>query len=187
MKNKEKLVGIIMAVIMSIINGLLFAFIARKTADAQSLASMPPATIMYITSLLESLVIGVAIMLIFPIGMLGRALAGKFGANPPSMKFNLLNSIPLAVINAVVVSALCSFLSIAKAHSNIPAGQAPPLFMMWFGSWIKLLPLSIIVSYILSILLAPVVVRAVGAGGPPAGAGGPPTGAGSPADGGMSQ
>ena len=180
MKNKEKLVGIIMAVIMSIVNGLLFAVIARHTADEQSLAHMPPAPVMYISSLIEALAVGVAIMLIFPIGKLGRALAGKFGANPPSLKFNLLNSIPLAVINAIVCSALCSFLSIAKAHSQIPAGQAPPLFVMWFSSWIKLLPLSILVGYVLAIIIAPFVVRAVGLGGPPTGAGGPPEGAGGP-------
>lgn len=169
MKKKEMLVSIIMAVIMSTVMGLLFAFIARKTANEQALNSMPPAPVMYITSLIESIIVGVIVVLVLPLGKAGRALAAKFNAVPPSFKFNALNGLPLAVVNAILVSAICSFISIAKSHAQIPAGQAPPLIIMWFGNWIKTLPVSIIVSYILALIIAPMVVKAVGLGGPPAG------------------
>lgn len=161
MKNKERLINIIMAVIISAVMGLLFAYIARHRALPQAVQAMPPAPVMYITSVVESIIVGVIVALVIPMGKLGRGLAAKFNAAPPSMKFNLLNSIPFAVINAIIVSAICSFISIAQAHSHIPAGQAPPLFIMWIGQWLKLLPLSIIVSYVLAIIIAPLVVKAV--------------------------
>ncbi len=167
MRNKDKLISIIMAVIISAVMGLIFAFIARKFASPQQLQAMPPAPIMFITSVVESIIVGVIVALVIPMGKMGHGLAARFNAAPPSVKFNLLNSIPFAVINAIIVSAICSFISIAQAHAHIPAGQAPPLFIMWIGQWLKLLPLSIIVSYVLAIIIAPIVVKAVGPGGPP--------------------
>lgn len=172
MKKKERLVGIIMAVIMSTIMGLLFSFIARKTASEQALASMPPAPIMYVTSVIESIIVGVIVVLVFPLMKAGGALCKKFNATPPSLKFSLLNGLPIAVVNAVVVSAVCSFISIAQSHSHMPKEVAPPLMAMWFGSWIKTLPISIIVSYLLAVIIAPFIVKAVGLGAPPSNAGG---------------
>ncbi len=169
MKNKERLISIIMAVIISICMGLLFAFLARKNATPESVSAMPPAPVMYITSLIESVVLGIIVVLIIPMGKMGRGLASKFNAFPPSFKFTLLNSIPFAVINAFLLSAICSFLSVAQAHSHIPADKAPPLLMMWLGGWLRTLPLSIVLSYILAVIISPFVVKAVGLGGPPEG------------------
>ena len=179
MKNKEKLVTIIMTVIMCTAMGLLFAFLARKSANEQALMTMPPAPVMYITSILESNIVGIILALIIPMGKLGKALAARFNAVPPSMKFTTLNSLPFAVISAFLVSAICCFISIAQSHAKIPAEAAPPLMAMWFGSWIRTLPLSIILGYVLALLISPIVVKAVGLGGPPAGTGGP-DGAGRP-------
>ena len=169
MKKKERLVSIIMAIIMSTVMGLLFAFIARKSASPEALKSMPPMPIMLITSLIESIIVGVIVVLVLPIGKLGRGLAAKFNAAPGSMKFTALNSLPFAVISAVIVSAVCSFISIAQSHSHIPADVAPPLMIMWLSNWLKLLPLSIVVSYVLAFIISPFVVQAVGLGGPPTG------------------
>jgi hypothetical protein len=44
---------------------------------------------------------------------------------------------------------------------------------MWITNWLRLLPLSIVVSYVLAFVIAPFVVKAVGLGGPPEGAGRP--------------
>ncbi len=180
MKKKERKVNIIMAVIMSAVMGLLFAFIARMTADPQQLKNMPPVPVMIITSLLESITIGIIVALIIPMGRMGRSLAAKAGARPGSMKFNALNSIPFAVINGVILSAICSFINIAQAHAKMPADKADPLFKMWFSNWIVTLPLSIIVGYILALIISPIVVRKVGLGGPPQGAGIPQGGGGNP-------
>ena len=48
MQKKERRVNIIMVVIMSLVMGLLFAFLARHNADEKALDTMPPAPIMFI-------------------------------------------------------------------------------------------------------------------------------------------
>ena len=179
MKKKERLVNIIMAIIISAFMGILFGFITRNNADPKALETMPPAPVTYLINMLESITVGVIVALIIPMGRMGRALAAKFGATPPSMKFNLINSIPFAVINSVLVSAICSFIGIATAYGNIGDPNKPSLFVMWLGSWARSLPFSLLLSYVLAILIAPFVVKAVGLGGPPAGGppvGGPPAG-----------
>ncbi|MCR5406227.1 MAG: hypothetical protein K6E88_05540 [Lachnospiraceae bacterium] len=167
MRKKERKVSIIMAVILSSMMGILFSILVRRGADAKALESMPPMPVMLITSLLESVTVGVILVLILPLGKLGRSLAGKAGAQPPSMKFTLLNSLPFAVISAVFVSAIVCFISVAIAHGKM-TGDVQPLMEMWAKNWLKSLPLSVIVSYVLSILISPVVVKKVGLGGPPA-------------------
>ncbi|MCR5214200.1 MAG: hypothetical protein K6E10_07265 [Eubacterium sp.] len=172
MKKKEMKVNIIMAVIISAIMGLLFVFVARGMAGRQNphaLESMPPLPVMLITSLLESIVVGLIVAIIIPIGKLGRGLATKLNAKPGSLKFTLLNSIPFALINAIIVSAVCSFISIAQSHAHAaPQANMPPLMVHWLGQWLATLPISIIVSYIFAVIISPFVVKAVGLGGPPA-------------------
>lgn len=171
---KEKKVSLIMAVIMSACMGILFAFIARKNIDPRGVESLPPAPIMFITSVIESIIVGVIVTLVIPMGRIGHFLTSRLNAVPGSFKFSAINSIPFAVINAVLVSAICSFISIAKAHAIMPPDQAPPLLVMWFSSWIRALPLSILVSYVLAIIISPIVVRSVGPGGPLERVSGPP-------------
>ena len=173
MKKKAKKVDIIMAIIMSVCMGILFAIIARKSADPKALESMPPLPIALLTSILESVIAGVIVVLVIPMGKIGRTLTTKFNAAPGTKKYSAINCLPFAVINAVLVSAVCSFISIAQAHSHMPADQAPPLFIMWVTNWLRLLPLSILGSYVLALIIAPFVVKAVGLGGPPEGAGRP--------------
>ena len=172
MEKKARTVNIIMAVVISLVMGILFTFITRGKSDPKALESMPPAPVAYLISILESVVVGVIIALIIPMGKMGRALAAKFGANPPSFKFTIINSIPFAVINAILVSAICSLLGVASSYGHIMDPNKPPLIIMWLTNWLKLLPISIIVSYVLAVIISPIVVRAVGLGGP-GGPGGP--------------
>ncbi len=169
MKKKERLVNIIMAIVISAIMGAIFAFITRNNVDPRALESMPPAPVYYLISILESITVGVILALIIPMGKMGRALAAKAGATPPSMKFTLLNSIPFALINAILISAICSFIGIATSYSHIGDPNKPAMMVMWLGNWVKTLPVSILVSYVLSVLISPFVVQAVGLGGPPTG------------------
>ena len=90
MKKKEKLVNIIMAIVISILMGILFAFISRNNADPKALESMPPAPAAYLISILESVTVGVILALIIPMGKWGRALCRKTGANPPGIKFTMI-------------------------------------------------------------------------------------------------
>lgn len=163
MKNQERTIGIIMAIIISVAMGIVASVVVSRNPGAK----LPPFPIFCLINVAESVVVGIIAALLIPLGKLGHMLTVKAKATPPSLKFTLLNSLPMAVGYSVIVSAIISFINVAQAHSKIPAEQAPPLFAMWFGSWGPLLIPSILISYVLSILLAPIVVRAVmGKGGP---------------------
>ena len=155
MKRKERTVSILMATILSALLGALAAHWVRRGMTPQALA-VTPAAGMYLTNILESIVVGILLVLILPFGKWGRALAARFGAKPPTLKFTLLNCLPVSVGSSVLVSLIVSFVNVAQAHARIPAEAAPPpLFAMWFSSWISLLPVSIIASYILAVLISP--------------------------------
>ena len=146
-----------MAVIMSIAMGIVAAVVIYNDPKAQT----PPFPIFCLINLVESIIVGLLVALFVPLGKMGQALCKKAKAMPPSLKFNLLNSIPLALGNSLIVSTVVSFINVAQAHAKIPAEQAPPLFAMWFGSWAPLLLPSIVISYVLAILVSPIVVKMV--------------------------
>ncbi|MBO4241712.1 MAG: hypothetical protein IKT14_04765 [Clostridiales bacterium] len=166
MKNKEKLMGIVMAVIMSLVMGLLAAFLIIKGADEKQLAAMPPAPVTYISNALESVIAGVIITLILPMGKWGRGLASKAGANPPSFKFMLLNCLPVSVISAIFCSFTVCLINVLIAYTKIPAEGKPPFAGMFLGQWGKLLIPSILISYVVSVLISPLVAGALGLTGP---------------------
>ena len=180
-KKKERTVSVIMAVILSAVMGALATTLVRKSLNPQMLASIPAAG-MYVSNILESIAVGVLLVLVAPFGKWGKALAAKHNAFPPSMKFSLLNCLPISVGSSVIVSFIVSLINTAQAHAKIPPQVAPPLLAMWLPAWLKLLIPSILVSYVLAVVISPFVVQAVGLGGPPAGAGpgGPPAGPGGP-------
>ena len=180
-KKKERTVSVIMAVILSAVMGALATTLVRKSLNPQMLASIPAAG-MYISNILESIAVGVLLVLVAPFGKWGKALAARHNAFPPSMKFSLLNCLPISVGSSVIVSFIVSLINTAQAHAKIPPQAAPPLLAMWLPAWLKLLIPSILVSYVLAVVISPFVVQAVGLGGPPAGAGpgGPPAGADGP-------
>ena len=180
-KKKERTVSVIMAVILSAVMGALATTLVRKSLNPQMLASIPAAG-MYVSNILESIAVGVLLVLVAPFGKWGKALAARHNAFPPSMKFSLLNCLPISVGSSVIVSFIVSLINTAQAHAKIPPQVAPPLLAMWLPAWLKLLIPSILVSYVLAVVISPFVVQAVGLGGPPAGAGpgGPPAGPGGP-------
>ena len=176
MAKKQKKVGFIMSAIMSAVMGIVMTTIVRKTNPQ---AAQTPAAIAYILAVLESVSIGLLATWLIPLNKLGQKLTTKANAVPGSNKFTLLNSLPMSVGNGLIVSACVCLINILQARSHMPpqALAQIPLFGQWFGSWIKLLPVSLVISYVLSVLISPFVVLAVGLGGPPAGgppAGGPP-------------
>lgn len=154
-KRQERKIGLIMAIIISMAMGLLAAFMIYFGGKAQGL---PPLPIFILINLAESIVVGVIVALVIPLGKLGQMLTRKAKAVPPSLKFTLLNSIPMAIGNSVIVSAIVSFVNVAQAHSKIPKEQAPPLVAMWLGSWAPLLIPAILISYVLAVIISPLVV-----------------------------
>ena len=157
MKKQERTIGLIMAVIISVAMGIVASVVIHKSPNAQT----PPFPLFCLINVVESVIVGIIVSLVIPLGKLGQGLARKAKATPPSFQFNLLNSIPLSFGNSVIVSAIVSFINVVQAHAKIPADQAPPLLAMWFGSWGPLLVPSIVISYVLAVLLAPVVVGIV--------------------------
>lgn len=173
MKSKELKMNLIMATVISLAMGILVA-ILLPIVNPQSASQ--PVPIRFISNILMSLVVGLIVAIVIPLGKLGRALATKCGAFPPSMKFNLLNAIPLSVGNTIIVSLACSIMGVVMARKNMPPEVLANVTFgqMWFGGWVKLLLPTLIVSYIIAVVIAPIVGRAIGLGGPPPGAGGPP-------------
>ena len=175
MNKKERLVGIIMTILISTVMGLVAAFLLIKTNPNALMASS--ATQIYVSNILLSLLLGFVVAFVVPLGRIGNSLARKAGAVPPSIKYILINAIPLAVGNTVIISLPLSFVGVFNARRHLPPEtleHLPPFPIMWLGSWFKLLIPTLIISYILSVILAPIVARIVGVGRP--GAGGPPKG-----------
>ena len=65
-------------------------------------------------------------------------------------------------------------ISVAKVPSAV-LSTMPPMPVMWLGTWAKLLLPTLVASYILSVLLTPLISKVLGLGGP-----GPEGGAGRP-------
>ena len=160
MKKKERLMGLVMAIIISLAMGVLVAYLIPKINPQAG--EMQPAPIRYISNILLSVII---VAFVIPLGKIGKNLAAKAGANPPSFKFTLINSIPLSVGNTIIVSLVCSIVGVLTARSHAPAealAHMPPFPVMWLGSWAKLLLPTLIVSYILAVVLSPIVSQAIG-------------------------
>lgn len=163
MKKKERLMSIIMAILMSAAMGAVAAFLViRNNPDA---TRSTPVAILYISNILLSIIIGVIVALVVPLGKLGRGLARKANANPPGMKFTLLNSLPLSVGNTIIISFFVSLYGVVTARAKMPPEiltRMPPMVIMWLGNWVKLLLPTLIISYVLAVVLSPLVSQMVG-------------------------
>lgn len=163
MKKKERTMGLIMAILISLAMGILVAYLIPKISPQA--AESQPVAIRYISNILMSVTVGVIVAFVVPLGKIGKNLAAKAGANPPSFKFTLINSIPLSVGNTLIVSLVCSLVGVLMGRSHAPAealAHMPPFPIMWLGSWAKLLLPTLIVSYILAVVLSPIVSQAIG-------------------------
>ncbi|MCR4990219.1 MAG: hypothetical protein K6A38_05075 [Lachnospiraceae bacterium] len=156
-KKKLRKIGIIMSIFIASAMGIVASVVISHRPDAQT----PPFPVFCAINVIESIIVGLLVEFFVPLDKLGKSLAAKANAYPPSVMFNLLNSIPFSVGNSVIVSMVVSFINISLAHSKIPAEVAPPLLGMWFASWAPLLLPSILVSYVISIVISPVVVGLV--------------------------
>ena len=166
MKKKEKTVSIIMAVIMSVLLGIIAVFLARAGKSDVQLQTMPPLPVMLITSVIESVIAGIIVALVFPLGKWGSMLAAKAGATPPGIKFTLINCIPFTLVNTVIISLALSGISLAQAYGKIESPVKAPFVAMWLGQWSIMFPFTLVVAYLISIIVSPIVVKAVGLGGP---------------------
>lgn len=161
--NKERLVGIIMSVIVSTAMGVVSAALVIHTNPDSTKAHS--AGMIYASNILLSIVLGMMIAIFLPLGKLGADLARKAKATPPSPKFILLNAIPNSVGNTLIISLTLSFVGVLTARLKLPEealSKLPPFAIMWLGNWLKLIIPTLIISYVLSIILAPVISRLVG-------------------------
>ncbi|MBO4450060.1 MAG: hypothetical protein J5777_05710 [Clostridiales bacterium] len=173
MKKKMFLMGLIMSVIISVAMGILSS--ALLIMFNPDIVRTSPVPMIYVSNTAASVVTGLLVFFLIPLGKLGGALASKAGARPPMLKFILLNAIPMAVGNTVIISLVVSLLGVISARLKVPAevlSTMPPMPVMWLGTWAKLLLPTLAASYILSAILSPLISKALGLGGP--GAGNPP-------------
>ncbi len=164
---KERLVGIIMSIIISAVMGVVSAALVIK--NNPEAVKYTPVAMLYISNIALSIVIGVIIALVIPLGKLGAMLARKANANPPGIKFFLLNAIPNSVGNTLIISLILSFVGVLTARMKLPAealSQLPPFAVMWLSSWMRLLLPTLLISYVLSVLLSPLISRLLGVKGP---------------------
>ena len=170
--NKERLVGLIMSVIVSAAMGAVSAFLVINTNPDSTKAHS--VGMIYASNILLSVVVGMIIAISLPLGKLGGLLARKAKAVPPSMKFILINAIPNSVGNTLIISLVLSFVGVLTARlklSEEALSHLPPFPIMWLGNWVKLILPTLIISYVLSVLLAPLIARLVGFNGPQKGPG----------------
>ncbi len=167
MKKKMFLMGLIMSLIISVAMGLLSSFLLILFNP--DIVKSSPVPVIYLLNTLASLITGLIVFFVVPLGKLGVALTVKAGVRPPSLKFTLLNAIPMAVGNTVIISLVVSLLGVISARMKVPAevlSTMPPMPVMWLGTWAKLLLPTLIASYILSVLISPLISKALGLGGP---------------------
>ena len=176
MKKKMFRMGLIMSLIISVAMGLLSSFLLILFNP--DIVRSSPVPVIYLSNTLASVITGLIVFFVIPLGKLGAALTVKAGVRPPSLKFMLLNAIPMAVGNTVIISLVVSLLGVISARMKVPAevlSTMPPMPVMWLGTWAKLLLPTLMASYALSVLLTPLISRALGLGGP-----GPEGGTGKP-------
>lgn len=163
MREKSRAMNTVMTALMSAVMGAVASYLTLKT-NPQAAASMP-APAMYVSNILLSVLLGIVSAAALPFGKWGRGLANKAHAKPSSVRFTLLNSLPLAAGNTALISLILSFWGVFMARRGVPAEVAahmPLLLTMWLGSWGTLLAPTLAVSYLLSVLLSPIVARMVG-------------------------
>lgn len=164
---KERLIGIIMSIIISAVMGVVSAaLVIRNNPEA---VRYTPVEMLYITNIALSVVVGVIISLVIPFGKLGAVLARKANANPPGIKFFVINAIPISVGNTLIISIIMSLYGVISARMKLPAealSHLPPFAVMWLGNWMRLLLPTLVISYVLSVLLSPLVTRLLGVKGP---------------------
>jgi len=159
MQQRRRSVGLFMTLIMSTVMGMVATLFARSGMPPQALASAPPVAIMMISSVLMSLTVGIIIWLTIPSSKWGSLLAAKVKASPGSIKFTALNCLPISFFNSFIIGIVVSLINVSRSHAQIPAAVAPPLGLMWFGSWIKMFPVLLVVAYVIAMLVSPLIVR----------------------------
>jgi len=165
MKQRVNTMRLSMTVFMSVIMGIAATLLSRLGAPPQ--AAVPPLMIAMGTNILMSLVVGFIIWLTIPAGKWGRALIARAKAGPGSFKANALNSLPISMVNGIIISAVVSFVNIRGSHAQIPADFAPPLMVMWSSSWIKMLPVMLVLAFITAMLISPLIAKWVKLPGKP--------------------
>ena len=167
MKKKLFLMGLIMSVLISVGMGLLSSFLViRFNPD---IVRMSPVPMIFISNTAASIITGLLVFFLIPLGKLGAMLANKAGAKAPSLKFALINSIPMSVGNTVIISLVVSLLGAVSARLRAPAealANMPPCPVMWLGTWAKLLLPTLVASYVLAVILAPLISKLLGLNSP---------------------
>lgn len=170
MSDKERKIGLLMAIIVSAVMGVAASFIVVNYAIPKNASENMPLPVMYGGNIILSVILGILVAKFIPLGKLGGMLCAKAHVTPPSPKFFLLNAIPMAVGNTFIIGTILSCVGILISRMKMPPevlANVPPFAVMWFGSWIKVFIPTLILSYVLSVILAPILAKIFGVGAPP--------------------
>lgn len=157
MKQRVNAMRTTMTVSMSVMMGIAATLLARQGMPPQVTA--PPLMVMMGSNILMSLIVGFIIWLTIPAGKWGRVLVARLKAGPGTLKANALSSLPISLVNGLIISAVVSFVNVRGSHARIPAESAPPLMVMWSSSWIKMLPFMMVLPFLVAMLISPLIAR----------------------------
>ncbi|MBQ1492350.1 MAG: hypothetical protein IIZ39_10360, partial [Blautia sp.] len=121
-------------------------------------------SVVYVSHILLAVILGVIIAKTLPFGKMGRGMAAKSGAKGGSFKFNLLNAIPLALGNTLIISLILSLFGtwLMRMGAVDATTQMPSFLIVWLESFGKLFILGSIASYLVIVLFSPVVSDMIG-------------------------
>ena len=148
----NRLINIVMAVLMSVAMGLVASVVVFNTTDSMT----TPFPIFCLLNVGQSIIVGILVAILIPFHKAGMYLTRNIKNS--SLIYYLIFSIPNALGNAVIVSAAVSFMNIAAAYSKMDPTHAPPLFIMWFVAWRRIIIPMVVIGYFVSVILTPIAV-----------------------------
>lgn len=134
----QKYAGLVAGIFFSLIVSLALSVIMTYV-NTGSLSLMP-----ILVTFLEAFLISYIAALIIPVNKIGGNFAGRFKAEPNTLKYNLLSNLPITVILVLILSFTLTAINVGFNE----------VFLM---AWISGIPVSGIAVYLVSILITPLV------------------------------
>lgn len=134
----QKYAGLVAGFFFSLIISLALSVIMTYV-NTGGLSLMP-----ILVTFLEAFLISYIAAMIIPVNKIGGSFAGRFKAEPNTLKYNLLSNIPITMILLLILSFTLTAINVGFND----------VFLM---AWISGIPVSGIAVYIVSIIITPLV------------------------------
>lgn len=147
-------IRIMMAVIMSTVMGVIASFLVAQNPNA----NIPAFPVFCLFNVTESIVVGVFIAIFIPLDKLSNALVSRFNIKNYALH-GMVYAIPLSIGNGILVSGIVIFVNVFMSYLRINPANRPPLLGMWTSSWFPILLPMIVISYVVSLVFTPLVIK----------------------------